>query len=669
MPARSSNCNQALLLPSLLAFTLCLLLCTNELRAQIVNPNAPVTLSTAPQRDTASNANTSDWVNESARVFYRQQHSLKKYVPDSTLHTFHRRPFSQPWYRDLGNPGSPTQNLLFTPDNVPGPRLGYHVYDVYRYNADSVYYYNTNRPYSVFSYQLGSKLEQVASLLHTQNIRPNWNVAVQYRKINAPGFYKVQRNNHDNAYLSTHYQSPLQHYELFGALVYNKQQHDENGGITNESLLADPAFNDRKTLTTTFQNDAYSTTRSSVVNNLREFTLLLNHSYTLGRGDTLYNEDSTQFSYRLTPRFRIGHRLQLTTEKHLYEDMRPDSVRYLPLFTRGFLSTDSVYSEQRWTRLDNGFTLSGILGQREKPLLFSAGVGNRIDKFQTRYDVGSTANDIVSNYVTGELKKESLDTGQWAYQASAQLFVTGQAAGNFILQASVGKDLNRLGSITAGFQQQLSDAPYNFQVYQNQFFAINNSFSPTSITMLYGTVESPLLKLSGGVRNYTIANYIYIDAAQTMQQQAAAFNLTQAWIRKVFTWRAVVLDNELAYQQPAGTAPINVPTLMGRHQLSVETFAFKRALRVATGAEVRYHTPYQSAGYSPYFNRFSYQDTYTLTNNPELAVFFNFRIKKFRAFLMADQLQQLFGPNLVTAQGYPMQNMMIRFGFSWVLVN
>ena len=101
----------------------------------------------------------------------------------------------------------------------------------------------------------------------------------------------------------------------------------------------------------------------------------------------------------------------------------------------------------------------------------------------------------------------------------------------------------------------------------------------------------------------------------------------------------------------------------------IETNLFKKALQIATGVEVRYHTAYEPAGYSPYYNRFYYQDTYNLSNIPEGSVFFNFRIKRFRAFLMGDQVQQIFADNVINFPGYPAQKFSIRFGFNWAMIN
>lgn len=648
--------------------------------AQGVLPGAPVNLNNAPQRDTTNRSNSAEWHDETVRISFKKANSSIDGYPDTSIHTFHRKPFTQPWYRNLGNLGSPTRNLFFTPENEgrTGPSLGYHVFDVYRFDADSVLYYNTNRPYSAFHYELGSKLEQTMQILHTQNIKPNWNFAVQYRKINSQGFYKIQRTNQDHGSVTTNYQGPKQHYNLKAAFVYNLAQQDENGGIASDTFLSQDRYNDRRTIPVYYDEPNYSIRRSSVTTRQRDFNILVQHDYTWGRRDTLYNADSTQFYFELVPRFRIAHRLDLGSQKYIFKDIRPDSVDYASFFRRTFATLDSVYSQQQWTWVDNRFTLNGILGRRESPLLFNAGIGNRVDNFRTFYIAGDDRRNVLGNYLVGELRKDALKSGQWGYKATAQFYFTGEAAGNFLLDASVGKDMGRRwGSLTAGFKQSLSDAPYNYTRFQNQFYLETHSLANESITQLYATVESERLGLSGGLRNYVVGNYIYLadslnrisNERLQVRQSSAAFNLTQAWLRKTFFFGRFVLDNELAFQQIAGDAPLEVPLLLGRHQLSYEAYLFGKALKIATGIDVRYHTDYKSAGYSPLYNRFYYQDTYSTGTIPEASVFFNFKVKRFRAYLMGDQLQRIFGVQNMPVAGYPSPDVMVRFGFDWVLVN
>ena len=651
----------------------------NDLSAQSPVPGAPVNLTNMPQKDTTNRTNNVNWHDEPVIISFKKAGEETAHYPDTSVHTFHRRPYSQPWNRDLGNLGSATRSLLFTPDNLDktGPSLGYHVFDAYRIDADSVLYYNTTRPYTSFSYQLGSKLEQNLQVMHTQNIKRNWNFAVAYNKINSQGYYKIQRTIHDNGSLSTNYQSPKQHYQLNAAIVYNLAQHDENGGITADSFLSQSRYVDRRTVPVAFDNTGYSSKRSSVTNRLREFNVLLQHSYTWGRRDTLYNTDSTQYSFELIPRFRISHRMEIGSEKYKFNNVQPDSTTWSSFFQATFATNDSVFTQQQWLWVDNRISLDGFLGKLEKQLLFSAGLGNRVDDFRTRYVTGDNKNNILSNYVFGQIGKDAVKPGQWFYKASLQFFITGSAAGNFKLDAALGKDLGKWGILEAGFKQQLNAAPYNYTLYENQHYTQATPLNNESITQLYATLYSDRLGLSLGIRNYVMSNYIYLtdtlhqvsNGRLLVQQSGAAFNLTQVWGRKAFHFGHFVLDNELAFQQIAGDAPLDVPQLLGRHQLSYENFLFKKALKIATGVEVRYHTGYTPLAYSPFYNRFYYQEGYTVGTEPEASAFFNFKVKRFRAYLMGDQLQRLFGVHNIPTPGYPTQDVMLRFGFNWIMVN
>jgi hypothetical protein len=636
----------------------------------------PTTLANAPQRDTNANkTNTSKWVDQEARIHYTKLNSEIQYTPDTSLHTFDRRPFIQPWYRDLGNLGSPASNLLFTPEDRLGPTLGYHTFDIYRFIPDSLNFYNTTRPYSAFSYQLGSKLEQMAEIMHTQNISPNWNFEVDYHKIVAPGFYLIQRNNDDNASFTTNYKSNNQRYKLKAAIVYNKMQNDENGGIMATAQLDSAQYADHKTIPVQFQDDNYSILRSSVTNLLRDYTMLIQHSYTWGKADTTYNADSTQYTARLIPHISLEHTFELSTEKHEYKDIAPDSLRYASMFQQSFpngglTGVDSVLSQQKWFWIDNALSLNGFLGKDQKQLKFSAGIGNRIDDFTTAYATGSTSTNIVSNYVFGEIQKEALQPGQWFYQANGKFYLTGADAGDFLLHASLGKELKGdWGSFATGFQQQLNSAPYNYTIYENQYYKWDTSFNKESVTQVYGTLQSNRLRFGIGVRNYLIDNYIYINQYEMPAQYTSPFNITQVWVRKEFKFGKIYLDNELVYQQQTAGAPINIPALLGRHRLSFESSLFNNALKIATGIEIRYNTAYYAPGYDPFLSRFYYQDTYFVGNAPEGSVFFNFRIKRFRAFIQGDQLQELFTRNTLNYPGYPAQDAMLRFGFTWVMIN
>ncbi len=649
-------------------------------------PGNPVTLQNAPQRDTTNRSSKADWHDEPVTIYSTAAFSgIRRWLPDTEVHNFQRRPFIQPYWHDLGNLGTPARSQLFIPENFgrTGRSLGYHVYDVYLLMADSLRYYNTTRPYTSFNYQLGSKLEQTLRFMHTQNISPRWNFMAQYQKINSQGYYRLQRSNHDQGGLSTHYSSRNQRYELFGAAVYNKMQTDENGGITNQAFLDSSIFSDRATIPVALDNIYYNNSssfgrRSAVTNTLRDFNVLLRHQYTLGRYDTLYNADSTQYSIQLVPRFSVGHRFEAGSQKHRFKSLIPDSATWASFFNRSFASNDSVYTEQYWSWVDNRFTLSGFVGKGEKAVSGSAGIGNRVDAFYNDYAVGRESSSVISTYVTGDVRKEALTPGAWGYAASAKLFIAGAAAGNLLLQGALSKDFgDRLGTLAIGGSQQLTDAPYAYTLYENQYSRQAASLSKESITSFFGEARSARLGIVAGARSYLIGNYIYLrdtldrvtNGKLLFSQSANAFTISQLTLRKAQRFGRFVLDADAALQGSTGDVPLFVPLITGRASLSYESPLFSGALKAAAGLDVRYHSRYTPEGYSPFYNRFYYQTAYTADNYPEGSVFFNFKVKRLRAYLMVDQVQTLLWRNTVVTPGYPSQDLMIRFGFEWVLVN
>lgn len=644
---------------------------TQSLKAQQNIPGAPITLQNAPQKDTTKKANTSDWKDEPTRIFYRHWNSRKILMLDTSLHAFHRSVFYQNGQRNLGNLGAPIVNLIFQPTERTGPSLGYTVFDTYFNNLDSLKYFNTTRPYSMFGYHLGSKAEQLAELVHTQNIKPNWNFGVQYYRLTSTGYYRIQRNNHDIANFTTNYESSNKQYKINAAIIYNKLQHDENGGITNDSFLTQTTYSDRATIPVLFQNDEYSIRRSSVTNMQRKFQLAINQNYTWGKRDTIYSADSINISNKFTPHFSLGHKMIIHAEKLQFKDLQPDSLRYSSLFQHNFSSGDSLMMEQTWNYVDQSVSLNGYLGAIEQQVLFSLGAGMRFDLFETNFITAKESSDNWSQYLLGNFRKESLMPGQWQYEGKALLFLTGNTSGNTALEMAIGKDLgNEKGFVNLGFKQKINNAPYNFTLFKNPFYEQRNSFDKESLTSFFASINWTKWRMSAELTSYLIANYFYLNENQLLKQYAPTFNLSQLVVNKQWQKGKWVLDNQLVFQWKKENAPINVPNVLGRHQLSYESGVFGNALKIATGLDCRWHTAYESAGYNPFFNRFFYSNQYVLNNIPEIGAFFNFKIKSFRAYFMMDQLQQLFvDKNVIVVPGYPMQNALFRFGFNWVMIN
>lgn len=614
----------------------------------------------------------SDWDDTPAVIHYTHILSNIQYNIDTSLTFFHRNSKLDKWGRNLGNEGLAAYDMIFNPTQRIGLRSGYHGYDLYKLEIDSVRFYNTTRPYSDFSYMMGPKRQQFAKLLHTQNVNPNWNLAAEVINLNSPGVYKLQATRDIVAHISSNYKSENSRYQLKTAFIYQRFIQEENGGIVNDSLLSIDAYSFRSLIDVNFQSLGSSS--AIVFNTQKEMQFSYKHQYAfIGVYDTTYNEDSTAMTVNFTPRLTLHHTFNIKRQQNIFKDIAPEEQRYYDFNNTlySFATGDSVYGNQQWLQVENKFGLSGTLGKSDNNVSLEAGIGNRVDRFVhgITADSSAGASNNISNYIYGKLFKEAQTLKQWSYGANAAFYFSGPALGNFLLDAHLGTVIKNTAILQIGFKQSLSNPEYFTEHYKTNYYSFTNDFDASSITNLWGSLVIPKLKVGLDVRNLLQTNYVYLDSNFTWQQQAEPFNVTQVSLKKNFNWGLFYSENEGIYQQITGNAPVNLPQLMLRHQLRIETPLFKKNLHFTFGVEGRYHTNYTGDGYIPYLNQFYYQNTYMLQNKPELMVFFNFKVRAFRAFVVFDQLQQLFWTNNIYAQGYPAPNTLFKFGFSWVLYN
>jgi hypothetical protein len=183
------------------------------------------------------------------------------------------------------------------------------------------------------------------------------------------------------------------------------------------------------------------------------------------------------------------------------------------------------------------------------------------------------------------------------------------------------------------------------------------------------------MQLSGDY--YLVGNYLYLTNYHERQQENSIFNVLRINAFKTFkigkrwNWYA-----EVYVQQKAGNADVNIPIVYTRNRFMYEGNLGFKNLNIAFGLEGRYHTPYKADNYSPVFGQFFYQDSLTISNLPDVHAFLHFRIRSFKAYVRAENLNtaRLFGGfqfnnNNLAAPGYPTPGLNIRFGVYWSFVN
>lgn len=617
-----------------------------------------------------------EWDEEPAIISFKYLNSEVSHYYDSTILFFHRNNFNQHiGFQDLGNFGAPSTNRVFQPASEPGLRLGYNLWDQYKLGLDSVHFVHTTRPYTSLSFTLGPKEMQWVDFFHTQNINKNWNFAFRVANNTAQGFYRTQKATGLNAYVTTDYKSTDERHAMKIAIIANSARNDENGGIVSDSFLQNSAFSNRTLIPTNITGNNY--TNSPVNNRYNHFQFYIQNSYAWGQKDTMYNEDSTKADYHFTPRFSLKHSLSIERNRHRFTDGFLDQKRYsfyepirdsILKFAGG---NDTIRIWETLTSFNNKFSLNTFLGKDSQLIQVEAGVGIRMDWYRHNVNGPMNADDnTLSNYVFGQIRKDAIKPNQWSYLGALQLFYSGPAIGNIKLEGNISKEFENLGAFNLGAAQYVTAPSYQQELLQSKYFTIKNDFANIANTKLFGNLFIKKFKLDVTLSNQLINNYIYLDESLKYKQHNSVFSVLQLSGRKLFAFGNFFLDNEVVWQQLAGDAPLNLPSFLLRHQLTFKVPLFKGNLLTYIGVEGKYHTAYNADGYNPVFNQFYYQDNISIDNPPTLSLFFNFKVKRLRAYVVGEQLQSyIFNKTYINAPGYPAANPHIRFGFNWVMMN
>jgi Putative porin len=613
---------------------------------------------------------------DSATIAFRYLDTARFYFMDSSVNDFTKR-WYLPWTNIfLGNTGSATRSLLFSPNMQAGWDQGMHAYDPYIQKIQDVKFYNTTRPFTQLTYVLGKRQEQNIGVLHTQNIRYNWNFSFKYNLINAPGVFRNQLNNHNNYLFNTWYISPKKRYSAFFILSANKIAAYENGGISDNTLLKDlPTYAERLNIPTTLGGGANGTQAlfGNTINTGNRYNVtnwLLRQQYDFGKKDSVVNDSS--ITYLFFPRFRFQHTFQYNRYAYDFLDVSVDTAGYRKLY--GITSLPSTFGlRDFWQMMDNELALYSFpdIKNQQQFLRLAAGIQN----FNGDFGVATTRFSNV--YVKGEYRNKTKNR-KWDVELAGTFFSAGEYIGDYNLNASLRRLIGKkLGYLTLSFANVnrtpsfIHDDRSNFK----RFNIGNTDFNKENTIVAGAQYDLPQKQLSVGAKYFLASNYIYFKNTTQAVQEGTIFNVLQLYAQKKFilgrrwNWYA-----EAFVQQATPNAPVNLPLVFTRNRIAYEGRLFKN-LNLSTGLELRYHTPVKLDGYSPILGQFYLQNDTTIRNRPDITAYLHFRIRSMYWFVRAENLNAVqaspfgFFSNNFATPTQPLPGLFIRFGIYWGFVN
>lgn len=624
-----------------------------------------------------------DKYEDSITIYYQLPYSVQRVKLDSSINDFRIRFPIPAHHAFLGNTGNATHSLLFAPSLQSGWDHGMHALDAYHWSLESIRFFNTTRPYTELSYLLGSKTEQIIEITHTQNIKPNWNALFQYRLINSPGFFKNQKTNHNDYLFTSWYQSINKRYNNYFVLLGNAMQSDENGGLKNDKdYLKDPIYNDRFNIPTKLGGDAQFGTNffSSTLNTGNRYTdfhFMIKQQYDLGKKDSIVS-DSTVIPL-FYPRLRFEHVFRYSTYKLKFIDIPNLQISYFPdsayyQDTYGYnLTSDSVILYDRWKEINNEFSIYTFPDAKNQLQFLKLGIDIQNLKAVTNNFTGSFYNLIAQ----GEYRNTTRNR-KWDIQAAGKLYLAGFNSGDYEATVNLKRFVAKKGGyIDLGFKNVNRTPSFNFDSRSSFYLDGSKDLNKENITMINASFYLPKLVMRISGNYFLVGNYTYYTDYYKVAQENALFNLLQLSVEKRFrlgkTW---IWHSEIYFQQKTGDVALNLPTVFTRNRIGYEgTLGFKK-LNMATGFEIKYHTPYKADSYSPALGKFFFQDSVRISNRPDIAYYLHFRIRNFRAFFRLENLNSIsfdkgfgFKHNNFAAVDYPYPGLQLHLGIYWSFVN
>ena len=641
--------------------------------------------------DTTIGFKRRDDLADSITISYRYLDSLRSMRIDSSLNDFNKFYSVPAHYVTLGNNGSAAFPVLFTPVLKAGWDAGFHAYDVYRFSLENTRFYKTTRPFTQITYLLASGKEQFINILHTQNIKPNWNVGFEYRLISAPGFFQTQNAGHNNYRFFSNYQGKKKRYAAWFVLNGNKLSASENGGIQKDSFLYAPNREKRVSIPVNLGGDVSNSfnifsTKIKTGNTYKDFTFFFRQSYDVGKRDSIIINDSTK-EYLFYPKFRFQHSISYTTSGYTFTDVSTGRDKFGNLYAQfdsallkkwydtsvAIINDSLVFKvEEKWKILTNDFSIRQFPETKNPAQFIEAGV--RIENYKGMFTADTS--NFYNVVLHGEYRNKTRNK-KWDALLKGEFYATGFHAGDYFANASLTRYLNqKLGDIQVSFQNINRSPSFIFED-QSSFNFNNTSLSKKeNITILSAATENP--KFSLWFRNISIANYTYFTNYYQTDQYSSLVNITQVQASKKFHLKLLrnklYLYSDFIVQQTGANSPVRVPLFYTRQRLAFEGVFYKN-LNLSTGFDVNYSTPYKANNYSPVMGQFFPHDS-TITNLPNVAYFFNFRIKSFTGLVKLENLNTAsfadglkFTNNNFAAPHYPTPGLIVRVGVKWNFVN
>jgi len=543
----------------------------------------------------------------------------------------------------------------------------------YRRTPFNISFYQTRKPYSLLSYSSSLKKEYTLRVLHTQNITPRWNFSLDYLLLNPDPIFSNEDTKNNYLSLTSNYYSSDSRYQVYATLLWQKWNIGENGGITSDAIFRNNMLSDFSGMPVndytarSLYNDWHFYTHQSYnfvrqVQQVRErLELQVNQSDSTLLDTVVYYDTILPASHHVvnpgvvgfdfsTHRSARRYNLDSTTVHHysmwLYwtNDAYNDSIYANPLKV-------TVGAQPHWYRINERDSLS----YHWQNVTATAQAALRIGHDTLATTVFHTLGDEM---LRNDYQYEAHFTHRFGSRSMLTL-----SASQLVQQP----DFFYLHYHSNGYSW---DAPH-LKKNRLQRYALQYSLSDNTSDTIGLRTGSHRSGIQGEILAHHIGRTTWLRASDTLlipTQNNKDFWLLQGRVALQFTlWDWLHCEMEHFLQHSTDDSQWDVPLWATKNTLYADFHLFHRALRMQTGVDIRYHSPYYAESYNAPAGAFIHQRDIEVGNYLWGDLFINMQVRKVTIFLKAGHLNALWelNPNYFLLPHYPGNKFGFYYGLTW----
>lgn len=570
-----------------------------------------------------------------------------RYRVDTLLPDFNRwTPVDRSYGKlvDLGNVGTASRNLFFTPRQDIGAQLGMRAYDPYAIQQDEVQYIDSKSQYTDLTYRSGGKKTTLGRFGYSQNVNPRFNFGIRGQRLTSNkqyGTYGVASEallgQNWTFLLHSHYFSKDKKYLILAHYRHLNQKVREQGGVLPDEEVGGDGIYAYDGLAR-ISDDANSWERRQVFHIYQQYKLA-NGFQVFAQTDyqsiiNRYTDKNIKrgITYNIYPKFRYD---SLNTRQDIFYKLFDNKIGIKGRFS-GF--NYRAYMRQRFY---------GMRANSQEP---------------------NTAGFPTTSYKTG-LKLENI-VGLWLsyYLKDSTQHLT--AEGEHLL----GRDFKLKGELDTkwakvGYQTIFTSPDLIAQNYIGNHFDWQNNFKLTGTNTIYGSLplKTKNIQLTPEAQVHVVNNYVYYDTASLPRQLGSAFTIVRIGTAANIQLNRWNISGMAYYTTNSNSNVVRMPKYFASGQITYD-FTYSKVLFIQAGVSAMYRSSYFADAYMPITQQFHIQNSFEIDQYTVADLFANVRIKRIRlAFKMAHVNQGFGVPGYFQTPGYLGLKRAFSFGINWPL--